>query len=60
MEKLFTPFMQLDSSEARKYEGTGLGLALSKELVGLHGGSIWAESEPVKGALLLFTIPLCQ
>jgi len=58
LKRLFTPFMQLDSSEARKYEGTGLGLALSKELVELHGGSIWAESEPGKGSNFTFTLPL--
>lgn len=60
LKKLFTPFMQLDSSEARKYEGTGLGLALSKELVGLHGGTIWAESEPGKGSIFTFTLPVCK
>ena len=60
MKKLFKPFVQLDSSESRKYEGTGLGLALSKELVELHGGTIWAESEPGKGSSFTFTISVCQ
>jgi PAS domain S-box-containing protein len=57
-EKLFKPFTQIDSSIARKYEGTGLGLALAKELVVLHGGQIWAESELGKGSMFTFTIPL--
>ncbi|WP_340820216.1 PAS domain-containing sensor histidine kinase [Methanolobus sp. WCC4] len=58
--KIFTPFVQLDSSEARKYQGTGLGLALSKELIELHGGAIWVESEPGKGSIFTFTLPLCE
>lgn len=44
LPKLFTPFTQLDQSLARRHEGTGLGLALSKRLVDLHRGRIWAES----------------
>jgi PAS domain S-box-containing protein len=57
-ERLFRPFTQLDSSTHRKYEGTGLGLALSKELIELHGGIIWVKSEPGKGSTFTFTLPL--
>lgn len=58
MEKLFKPFTQLDSSSSRQYEGTGLGLALARELVELHNGKIWVESEPGKGSNFTFILPL--
>jgi hemerythrin-like metal-binding protein len=56
--RLFREFEQLDSSHARKYEGTGLGLALTRRLVELHGGRIWVESEGEgQGSVFRFTVP---
>ncbi len=54
--KLFEEFSQLDSSTTRKYGGTGLGLAVSKRLAELMGGTMWVESEEGEGATFHFTI----
>ena len=56
--KLFEEFSQLDSSTTRKYGGTGLGLAVSKRLAELMGGTMWVESDPTTtpGATFHFTI----
>ncbi|MCD6289338.1 MAG: GAF domain-containing protein, partial [Anaerolineae bacterium] len=58
MERLFQPFEQLANPMTRPYSGTGLGLALSRRLVEMHGGHIWAVSEPGKGSTFTFTLPL--
>ncbi|MBF0328357.1 MAG: CHASE domain-containing protein [Nitrospirae bacterium] len=55
--KLFHEFSQLESTYEKKYEGSGLGLALTKRLVELHGGSIRLESEYGKGSSFVFKIP---
>jgi signal transduction histidine kinase len=57
--RVFKPFEQVDSSLGRRYEGTGLGLALTKHLVELHGGRIWTESKGKdKGSKFSFIIPV--
>jgi two-component system CheB/CheR fusion protein len=56
--KLFRAFTQLESVFTKEYEGTGLGLALTSQLVQLHGGTIKAESEFGSGSRFSFTIPL--
>ncbi|MBE0669452.1 MAG: response regulator [Anaerolineales bacterium] len=56
LKRLFTPFVQVDSSLNRQFEGTGLGLALVQKLTDLHGGSVQVESEVGKGSR--FTINL--
>jgi two-component system, NtrC family, sensor kinase len=56
-ERIFEEFQQTGLG-AEQREGTGLGLALSKSLVELHGGRIWVESEPGKGSKFTFTLPV--
>ena len=56
-ERIFQPFVQLDSSLARRYEGTGLGLTLVQRLTRLHGGSLTVESALGKGARFTVTLP---
>jgi len=56
--KLFKEFQQLDSGADKRYQGTGLGLALCKRLVEMHNGKIWVESEAGKGSRFSFTLPI--
>jgi signal transduction histidine kinase len=59
LERVFEPFEQVESSSRRRFQGTGLGLSLTKSLVELHGGKIWAESGGEgQGAIFSFTLPI--
>ena len=59
LDRIFNPFEQVDNSVGRRFHGTGLGLSLTKSLVELHGGKIWAESKgESKGATFSFCIPV--
>jgi len=57
--RIFTEFSQVEEPYTKRYEGTGLGLALSKKLITLHNGKIWFESEGKgKGCTFCFILPL--
>jgi len=58
LERLFTPFSQIDSGLARRFEGTGLGLAMVKLLAELHGGAVAAESTVGEGSRFTVWLPL--
>jgi len=60
VEVLFESFRQGDGSTSRTFEGAGLGLAITRELIHKHGGSIRAESTPGRGAIFIFTMPLAE
>ncbi len=58
--KLFKEFTQIESAYCKNYEGTGLGLVLTKKLVELHGGKVWVESEFGNGSRFSFVISVRQ
>jgi len=57
-ERIFEQFEQGSLENGRRPDGAGLGLALSKEFVEMHGGEMWVESEIGKGSTFTFTLPL--
>ena len=58
LDRIFEAFRQAESDYVRKAEGTGLGLTLSRQIVELHGGKLWAESELGTGSTFAFTLPI--
>jgi two-component system cell cycle sensor histidine kinase PleC len=60
LERLARPFEQIESQQAKTQQGTGLGLALSKALVEMHGGSLGLESAPGQGTVASFRLPVRQ
>ena len=59
-EMIFEEFRQVGNAWTQKQEGTGLGLALARRLVALHGGRLWVESALGTGSTFRFTIPLTE
>ncbi|MEP6600846.1 MAG: ATP-binding protein, partial [Nitrospirota bacterium] len=56
-DRIFDRFTQVEGSATRRYEGSGIGLALAKEVVTLHGGSVAVESEPGRGSTFTIMLP---
>ena len=61
MKRIFEPFEQADNSSQRRFQGTGLGLSLTQDLVRLHGGQLWAESSGEgRGSKFVLRLPCRQ
>ena len=60
LEEIFEPFQRGETAATSRTRGTGLGLAVSRAIIEAHGGRIWAESAPGRGATLIFTLPMSE
>jgi signal transduction histidine kinase len=60
LERIFERFHRVDARLTRTVDGLGLGLAISKRIVELHGGAIWAESEPSHGSTFVILLPIAE
>jgi two-component system sensor histidine kinase/response regulator len=58
LQVIFDRFRQVDQSHTRRAGGTGLGLSITRQLIQMHGGDIWVESEPGVGSAFHFTLPI--
>jgi len=56
--KIFEEFHQSESTHTKAKGGAGLGLAISKRIIEMHGGRIWVESQPGQGSTFTFTLPV--
>jgi signal transduction histidine kinase len=56
-KKIFERFFKADRSHSRKYDGSGMGLAIVKQIVSLHQGDIRVESEPGRGTAVIVILP---
>jgi signal transduction histidine kinase len=57
LHTIFEKFKQVPSKGPHQNKGTGMGLAIAKQVVTHHGGKIWAESEPGQGSTFFFVLP---
>jgi len=57
-KKIFNAFYRSDEGKSREYSGGGIGLALSRSIVTVHGGKMWVESKDGKGSIFRFTLPI--
>ena len=60
LPRVFEEFRQVEGTAGQRSGGSGLGLTISKRLVELHGGSMWAESQPGEGSTFYFKLPICE